>query len=211
MADYHNGSVRIRYRPPCLIEIVTSRGFSFAYYAVPVSFGFVRTIAIRGASYRPLFRIPRWLDHLKRNQLVEGDLKLMMTQQREMRKSSKGQTYAGSWGEFYMPTTSDRLIAEMKRWLDENSPPDSCSWFAFAEEEQFPGSSSRLTSHTRECTACSRVRQGLIRTELMSKVLAVCAAAATLLFQNAHPILLATATFFFLIYVFSRRVRNSLE
>lgn len=210
MADYHTGSVRLRYRPPCLVEIVTSRGFSFAYYAVPVSSGLVRTIAIRGASHRPLFRIPRWLDHWKRNELVEGDLKLMITQQREMRKSSRSKTYVGSWAQFCMPTTSDRLIAEMTRWLEENSPPDSCSWFAFAEEE-VPGYNTRLASHTRNCTSCSGLRHGLIRIELVSKVIAACAALTTLYFQKSHPIILASATFFFLINIFSKRMRRKLE
>ncbi|KAI0567451.1 Pheophorbide a oxygenase [Gracilaria domingensis] len=211
-ADYYDGSVRLRYRPPCLIEIVTASGLSFAYYAVPVTAGLVRTFALRGTSRRPLFRFPHWLDHFQRNRLVEGDLELMITQQREMRKVSKTKDYAGSWGDFYMPTSSDRLIVEMKRWLHDNAPTQTCHWFTFCNDDQVSIYKSRFSGHTRQCSSCSHIRDRLVLLEGIAAALAAGAASCGMILS--HEMRFVSSLMFGFscsLFVVSRRLRKRLE
>lgn len=189
-ADYYSGTVRLRFRPPCLIEIVTSKGSSFAYYAIPISSGLVRTIAIRGTAYRPLFRQPRWLDHCIRNQLVEGDLQLMITQQREMKKVPDTDTYTGAWSHFHMPTSADKLIVELRRWLKNNEPSHSCTWFAFPDYPNFEESYlRRLDGHTKECKDCMQLRSFLTRGRAILKLIGtILFLIGTVLLQSYKPV-----------------------
>jgi len=164
MADYYDGRVRVRFRPPSLIEIVTLDGNSFAYYAVPVKSGIVHTIGVSASANKPPFRFPRWVDHWRRNELVEGDLKLMMSQEEEMRTTSASltcQDYPSSWSKFHMPTGSDRLIVEMRRWIAEHAPDENCEWYQFPTvvESGRSNLTSRFLSHTDSCPSCSVVHK----------------------------------------------------
>lgn len=183
MADYYAGTVRLRFLPPCLIEIVSSKGFAFLYYCIPQDSGHVRTIAIKAQARRSLIRIPRWIDHLRRNSLVDGDLMLMRSQEREMHKALaspdsdldfEGNGLAASWQGFYMPTTSDRLILEMRKWLIANAPSPSCAWYSgFSASSRSSDRQillDRWKSHTEQCSSCSAALRWVSRFRLVLKV-----------------------------------------
>lgn len=161
MADYYNGKVCVRFRPPTLIEIVTLEGLSFAYYAVPVSRQIVRTFAIRGAAYPPLFRIPDWVDHIRRNDLLEGDLELMMTQEREMSNMSLTDDLTGAWNKYALPSDSDLLIVELRKWMKTNAPAKECEWYHGTGREHMVHKKDRLQSHTVGCLSCRGARNNL--------------------------------------------------
>ena len=161
MADYYDGKVRVRFRPPTLVEIVTLEGLSFSYYAVPVSKQVVRTFGIRGAAYAPLFRIPDWLDHIRRNDLLEGDLELMMTQEREMSSIGGTDNITGAWNKYALPSNSDLLIIELRKWMKTNAPARECDWYHGTGSELITHKKDRLRSHTIGCLQCREARRNL--------------------------------------------------
>jgi phenylpropionate dioxygenase-like ring-hydroxylating dioxygenase large terminal subunit len=147
-ADYYDGRVFCRWRPPCLVEIENATGFAWAYYCVPVSGSTSRTIAVlAGARPTLMQRLqPRWLDHLRRNFLVDGDLILLHSQGMGLQKQLKDPPS-------FLPTTSDRLIVELRRWLSRNPAPllstnHGGSVFAPTRRELL----DRLLSHTELCS-----------------------------------------------------------
>lgn len=173
VADYYHGRVQVRFRPPCMVEIQTASGECYAYYSIPVDALRARTIGIQTrARRRPLLwpMIPRWLDHMRRNALVDGDLMLMRSQERELARMQDSETACPteSW-RFYMPTSADRLIVELRKWVRRNPPPflqaDSMS---DARELQGPLNREQLLdryeSHVRHCSSC---RQALRMTEAL--------------------------------------------
>lgn len=127
VADHAGGRVRVEWRPPCLVDIRTAAGYAFSYYAVPVSPGVVRTVAVkacapgvggpRAAAAAAL--VPRWVDHLRRHQLLEGDLLLMVAQEAATRAAEA----EGGWRRFYLPTPADRCVVALRRWIDEYGTP----------------------------------------------------------------------------------------
>lgn len=157
------------------MQIETITGNSFAYYAVPISAGLVRTFAVRATARKPLFVAPRWFDHLQRNSLVEDDLKLMITQEGEMRRVAveKGLSdFPAVWAAYHMPTASDRLIVEMRRWLATHAPGPDADWFGLADDgeanvEKF---GKRFDGHVAGCASCSRLSKSLGYTEAILKI-----------------------------------------
>lgn len=76
------------------------------------------------------------------------------------------------WSTFHMPTTSDRLIVEMRRWLTMHAPPEDAPWFAMAEDssvnvEKFH---TRFEGHIAGCAACSSTLRRLKALEAMLKI-----------------------------------------
>lgn len=176
--------MRLRFRPPCLVEIVTSSGQSFLYYAVPVLPGLVRTIAIRSSARRVPLRAPAWLDHMRRNLLLEQDLHLMRTQQEAMRVDAERRgsaTYASAWNGYHMPAGADRLVVEMRRWLEEFAPRgEDGEWFEFGEGE-VEAAGGRMEGHVNTCAVCSPALKRLDWVIVASKAATAGAAVASVL------------------------------
>jgi phenylpropionate dioxygenase-like ring-hydroxylating dioxygenase large terminal subunit len=123
-ADYYEGRVLCRWRPPCLVEIVNAAGMSFAYYAVPIDAHRCRTIGITSQAHKPTLRqrwTPRWVDHLRRHSLVDGDLTLIYSQGREAAAAARA---SATPAQDFLPTSSDRLIVLLRRWLRRNPAPE---------------------------------------------------------------------------------------
>ncbi|GAB0490036.1 hypothetical protein MMPV_001266 [Pyropia vietnamensis] len=127
VADHAGGRVRVEWRPPCMVDIRTAAGFAFSYFAVPVSPGVVRTVAVKTCApgvgglraIAAAALVPRWVDHLRRHQLLEGDLLLMITQEAAVRAADA----EGGWRRFYMPTRADQCVVALRRWMDEHGTP----------------------------------------------------------------------------------------
>lgn len=211
MADYYEGRVRVRFRPPALVEVVTTEGRAFGYYAVPIKYGLVRTIAVSAAAFRPwnekFVRRPVWADHLRRNTLVEGDLALLQSQER----LQSGITPHTSWQKYCMPTKSDRLVVELSKWLNRYAPvneswytentsldvsniPQAASWSQkeAAKEKRESRTSliletsscaHRTIGHTMQCGRCSQVLRNIERLNDASAVGTLICLLITLLFS----------------------------
>lgn len=95
------------------------------------------------------------MDHLRRHKLLEDDLALMQGQQGYM-KRDKG--YHKGWKEFCMPASADKLIVEMRKWLEDFAPEESWYGCGVAQDRGRWG-------HTVECPTCWNVwwRLGIIR------------------------------------------------
>lgn len=214
MADYYNGRVLVEFRPPCLVQVVTLEGKSFAYYAIPVKAGVVRTIAIRGMWRKPWFVVPRWIDHLRRNTLVEGDLELMRTQEREMgiiaEENGAGE-FAKSWEDFVMPSSSDRLIVEFRRWLREFAPPEEEKWYLGSDGDvKLMG---RWDTHTKDCDACrgalGQLKNGMVLAKWIG--LGACLGGCFPLDDKTRPIFLCSALLCLGLYAICDSLRARME
>lgn len=169
----------VRFRPPTLVEIVTAEGRAFGYYSIPVRRGVVRTIAISVSARPRLLRTPVWLDHWRRNRLVEGDLDLLLSQELHMKRTASRPELA--YGEFVMPTKSDTLVVELTTWLRRFSPVGH-TWYGFEEAK---GEAARMRTgdeaglrlrsvvHTQLCKSCSQMVESLQRVQNVALLSAV--------------------------------------
>lgn len=165
IADYYKGRVRVKFQPPCLVNITTATGKQFTYYSIPISKNQSRTIAITSTTsithhIFSKFFIPSWMDHARRNLVIEGDLDLLKSQD----------FIHDQWTNYCMPTTSDRLVRELRHWLDLHlDPGDHHTWYGHnssssSNENTF--SSGRLGGHVDACRRCQSV---LKRIDFMEK------------------------------------------
>ena len=144
--------------------------------------GLVRTIAIRASARRVLFRAPAWADHMRRNLLLEQDLQLMRTQQEAMRTDAESEgrrDYSRAWGAYQMPASADRLVVEMRRWL-ENHAPEGEEWFAFGEGE-VEEAGMRMEGHVKTCAVCARTLKSLDAATVAAKSVGAGAAVVSVL------------------------------
>lgn len=186
-ADYYDGRVTVKFRPPCLVEICTSAGEAYAYYSVPIDAYRTRTIGVQTRMRRFPFSppIPRWLDHLRRNVLVDADLVLMHGQEQELARLADtvpcNKDITTSWT-FYMPTTSDRLIVELRKWLQQNPLPQTTALHRALI--QLPSNRSELldryASHCMHCSSCRvailNIERAIVALKFLSVALLVSAA-----------------------------------
>jgi phenylpropionate dioxygenase-like ring-hydroxylating dioxygenase large terminal subunit len=203
-ADYYDGRVQVRFIPPCLVEIQTSSGDSFAYYSIPIDEFRVRTIGIQLRSRR-LLRIPvlpRWIDHIRRNSLIDGDLTLMHSQEREMGLSApKSSQFAVDGWKFFTPTSADRLIIELRNWLRRNPPPRSSPIDLSSLLRPVPRSDllDRHESHVAHCSSCRaalrHVRQAIFYGRMLCILFLTAGVLAAL---GIHPHVDTTRTSFLL-------------
>lgn len=149
-ADYYEGRVKVRFRPPGLVEIVTADGRAFAYYAVPVTKNVTRTFAVSGSAYWPVLQRlrPSWVDHLRRNVILESDLGLLQSQT------------GMPWRDYFLPTSSDTLVRALGTWLDAYGYNDQAKQWCL--ESGGVGALGkdvllRTQGHTEECGRCRTV------------------------------------------------------
>lgn len=149
-ADYYNGRIKVRFQPPALVEIVSAEGRVFAYYAVPVTKNVTRTFAVSWTAYRPLLQWvrPAWLDHLRRNVILEADLGMLQSQ------------IGMPWRDYFLPTSSDTMVRALVRWLDVYGYNDQAR--QWCPENGGGGELGkdvllRTQGHTEECGRCRAV------------------------------------------------------
>jgi len=130
---------------------------SLVTYAIPVGPGRSRILALFPRNFFAVNK-PRWIDHLERNAVLDGDLVFLHGQEREMRRPEL------KWEEnidraFYMPTKSDEGVRAFRQWIvkwggggpkwaegvDPALPPRS------ADREFLM---DRYNQHTKQCSAC---------------------------------------------------------
>jgi phenylpropionate dioxygenase-like ring-hydroxylating dioxygenase large terminal subunit len=174
-ADYYEGRIQVRFLPPCLVEIQSASGESFGYYSIPIDEFRVRTIGIQLRSRRMFAKpvLPRWIDHIRRNALIDGDLTLMHSQEREMclNATRSCKSVVEGWN-FFTPTSADRLIIELRHWLQQNPPPKSRAADPSSLLRPVLRSEllNRFESHVTHCSSCRGALKNVRRAIVVGRV-----------------------------------------
>lgn len=154
---------------------------SLVSYTIPVGPGRSRILALFPRNFFAMNK-PRWMDHLERNAVLDGDLVFLHGQEREMRRPEL------KWEEnidraFYMPTKSDEGVRAFRQWIvkwggggprwaegvDPSLPPRSV-------DREFL--MDRYNQHTKQCSACKGALQNIrILKGVMTVGALVCATA----------------------------------
>lgn len=103
---------------------------------------------------------PRWLDHQKMLNLLDGDESLLHGQERILRETTNGQVE--NWSKaFYMPTTADRFVGGFRQWLNRYGGKE-VKWVEGVDPtlppfiEKKEDLLDRYNSHTEHCAVCSK-------------------------------------------------------
>lgn len=167
-------ATRITFQPPSLLEYCFSlpggRRMGLVTWCLPVAPGRSRIVALfpRNFAHRLHRWQPRWWDHAtNRNAVLDGDLLLLRQQERQLQHECQ------PWHQAYrLPTSADRLVIAVRRWIDRygapfdgSSPPPPAELMP-ADPLQLL---DRHQQHTRHCSSCRRAlawTQGLERAGL---------------------------------------------
>ncbi|CAM6126014.1 unnamed protein product [Calypogeia fissa] len=103
---------------------------------------------------------PRWLDHQKMLNLLDGDESLLHFQERILRETTNGQVE--NWSKvFYMPTTADRFVGAFRQWISRFGG-NGVMWADGVDPtlppliEKKEDLLDRYNSHTKQCAICSK-------------------------------------------------------
>jgi phenylpropionate dioxygenase-like ring-hydroxylating dioxygenase large terminal subunit len=117
---------RITFHPPCHveyeIEFGPGRQLGLIAYCVPTEPGKSRLVAqfSRNFAQRLHHWTPRWWTHLKvRLPVLDGDMILLHQQERLVQAIAPKQAWQTA---YKLPTQSDRMVLEFRRWLDRYVP-----------------------------------------------------------------------------------------
>eukprot|EP01041_Mallomonas_annulata_P001378 gene1378-2652_t len=118
-----------------------------------------------------LLKMFRWIDHLERNEVLEGDLIFLHKQERVLRQmqSNVGTMRTNpSTAPFFTPARADAFIQTARSWLRRVGQP---SWALSGAEAQLPLEEmsrerllDRMNQHTKLCLACSGAYKNIKRT-----------------------------------------------
>lgn len=137
-------------------------------YATPIRKGECRLFArfpFKFSSKLPgifLKLTPRWYSHIGQNGVLEDDQIFLHYQERYLEKRGGSANFNKA---FYLPTTADSFVSQLRSWVNQYSA------------ESFPGDSlapplpkeillDRYHSHTKHCASCSTALKNLQRLRL---------------------------------------------
>jgi phenylpropionate dioxygenase-like ring-hydroxylating dioxygenase large terminal subunit len=166
--------------PSLMWHDLTSKQFGrtlTVVYATPIRKGECRLFArfpFKFSSKLPGLFIkltPQWYSHIGQNGVLEDDQIFLHYQERYLEKLGGSANFAKA---FYLPTTADRFVIELRSWVNQY------------DADPFPGVPlppalpkekllDRYYSHTTQCASCS---QALVNLKRLRRGLAVTAAIA---------------------------------
>lgn len=132
-------------------------------YATPIRKGECRLFArfpFKFSSKLPglfLKLTPRWYSHLGQNSVLEDDQIFLHYQERYLEQKGGSENVARA---FYLPTTADRFVLELRQWVNQfsvNPFPHSSLSSALPNSVLL----DRYHSHTCKCQSCSRALNNL--------------------------------------------------
>ncbi len=163
---------RILFMPPCRVEYEihfdAERQVGLIAYCVPVAPGQCRIVAQFSRNFATKMQrwSPRWLEHLRvRNPILDGDMILLHEQERFLQERSAVETWKTA---YRLPTQSDRMVMEFRRWLDHYAPslpwgkPDTTQR-TLPDRQQLL---DRYHQHTQICSSCRSALQTIQRVKL---------------------------------------------
>jgi phenylpropionate dioxygenase-like ring-hydroxylating dioxygenase large terminal subunit len=151
----------ISLEPPCRLEytlkFASGKTLGLITYSLPTEPGKSRLVAqfSRNFAQNVSGLTPRWWEHTKlRNTVLDSDMVLLYNQERSMRGYP-----ANAWKSVYtMPTGSDRLVIEFRRWFDVHADERLRSLTTDAPIAPEPLSRRELLDryhqHTEICSSC---------------------------------------------------------
>lgn len=167
----------IVFEPPCRLEYSFSVGdkrWGILTYCLPTSPGKSRLVAFFHQNFaKTVYRFtPRWWEHVTlRNFVLEGDMILLHRQERYFQQRQR----AESWKNIYkMPTSSDHMVIEFRRWFDIYSQ-GKLPW---EEVGIFPPAVlptngdrrevlDRYSQHTQHCSSCRNALKQVKRLQVV--------------------------------------------
>lgn len=163
---------RIMFEPPCRLEYEmqfdTERQVGLIAYCVPVAPGQSRIVAQFSRNFATQMQrwSPRWLEHLRvRHPILDGDMILLHEQERFLHQRHATETWKTA---YRLPTQSDRLVIEFRRWLDRYAPLrpwgtlDIAQWTLPNRQQLL----DRYHQHTLICSSCRSALQTIQRIKL---------------------------------------------
>ena len=155
------GSQLTQFRAPQLMwHDLNAKGFArilTVVYAVPIRRGECRLFArfpfqFKSALPRMLIGLrPRWLQHIGNHKVLEDDQVFLHWQERVL-EAAGGSSEAQR--AFYLPTTSDRYVAALHRWVNAHGG-EPFAGQALPERQGVERLMDRYHSHTVHCRSCS--------------------------------------------------------
>ncbi|BBN00577.1 hypothetical protein MPTK1_2g00380 [Marchantia polymorpha subsp. ruderalis] len=141
---------------------------------------------------------PRWWDHQKMLNLLDGDESLLHGQERLLRESTNGQIE--KWNQaFFMPCAADRFVSAFRQWLNRHGGKN-VQWADGVDPSLPPLIKNkellldRYESHTKHCKVCSKALQNFrIARQALYILAAVLVGVAPLLQVWSHRIPLVVA------------------
>lgn len=105
--------------------------------------------------------LPRWYDHIERNDILTGDLVLLHKQERLLRKAGDGE--GRDWrSRFYTPASADLMVNLFREWIDKYGPP---TWAPGTSPDLPPVLENRKQLldlqgyHTDHCASCRKAQK----------------------------------------------------
>lgn len=170
--------------PALMWHDLTSKQFGrtlTVVYATPIRKGECRLFArfpFKFSSKIPGLFIqltPRWYSHIGQNSVLEDDQIFLHHQERYLEQSGGSANFAKA---FYLPTTADRFVIELRSWVNKYSAnpfPDSTLSPALTREKML----DRYHSHTLKCSSCSKALTNIKRLRIGCATIAAIAWAIT--------------------------------
>ncbi len=154
--------------PQLMWHDLTAKGFArilTVVYAVPIRRGECRLFArfpfqFESAAPRLLIGLrPRWLQHIGNHKVLEDDQIFLHWQERVLEASGGS---AAAERAFFLPTSSDRYVSALHRWLNQNGG-EPFAGRPLPARQATEVLMDRYRSHTQNCRSCSqaleRIRQ----------------------------------------------------
>ncbi|CAL8472283.1 g11825 [Coccomyxa elongata] len=183
---------KIQFVPPCFIRyyIPSPMGGKVKWsqmpmFVIPTGPGRSRVLwwlIVHAEGLPAPFRLlaglkPRWVDHLTRNLVFDGDNIILHMQERILAEDRrKGSSWKRS---YYTPTQADRIVTAFRQWFDERGGGGPIAKSSEAEtiETSRAVLLDRYSSHTRHCKSCS---QALARAQVLQVAAGALAVLSTL-------------------------------
>lgn len=184
---------RILFMPPSRVEYEIhfgdGRQAGLIAYCLPTAPGQSRIVGqfSRNFATRTQRWSPRWLEHLYvRNPILDGDMILLHEQERFLQERNPTETWKTA---YRLPTQSDRMVMEFRRWLDRYAP--SLPWATLTTEPSWtlPNRTQlldRYHQHTLICSSCRSALQMIQRIKLGLLVFSAIATAIAALIPDAQ-------------------------
>ena len=167
-------TTRLEYGAPTAVTYVTEikqgeftgRKILLHAYCVPIAPGRSKILFRAGTTiggFPALLTkiLPRWYDHIQRNDILTGDLVLLHKQERLLRKA--GDEEGRDWrSRFYTPASADIMVNLFREWIDKYGPP---TWAPGTSPHLPPELENRKqlldlqSYHTDHCASCQKAQK----------------------------------------------------
>ena len=191
-----NITLRYSFHIPTLIipafirKKISPKPLSFvAFHGSPISPTRSRIFAQVVPFFNTALRIPRFLDHLNRNDVLDGDMVFLHKQERTLRQLQPQDDVAlvanpSTSKVFFTPAKSDGFVIAFRKWLRKVGQPTwaHTSPLATIPFDELPKEKllDRYNQHTKHCSSCRAAHRNFKKLAFGLDVLSTVAPVAVL-------------------------------